>query len=559
VKRFARLFAEIDATTRTSEKVAAMVAYFAAADPADAAWAVHFLSGERPKRLIGARRLAEWAMEQSGIPGWLFEESYHAVGDLAESISLLLPDVTTESDLPLARWIEDRLFALAGVPEPMQREAILASWRELSGNERLVWNKLITGGFRVGVSRSLVIRALAQASGIDEATIAHRLSGAWEPTAESFTRLMGRDTRDGDVSRPYPFYLAYALDDVPESLGDAADWQVEWKWDGIRAQMIRRRGRTFIWSRGEEAVVERFPELAEVAALLPDGTVLDGEILPWRDGRPLPFAQLQRRIGRKALGPKILAEVPVVLVVYDLLELGGEDARAKPLAWRRAQLETLLDAVRTGGRLIPSPLVPSASWPEIVAAHGAAREAVAEGLMLKRRDGAYGVGRRKGGWWKWKVQPFTVDAVMVYAQPGHGRRASLHTDYTFAVWKDGALVPFAKAYSGLTDAEIRQLDGWIRRNTTERFGPVRAVKPEHVFELGFEGIQPSPRHKSGVAVRFPRILRWRTDKPPAEADTLETLHAMMVRAAAIASGGARLTEAVDDASERGLPTGQSTG
>lgn len=526
MKLFARLYASIDETMRTNEKVDAMVAYFKVADPADAAWAVYFLSGGRPKRLIPVRRLAQWAMEEANVPDWLFEESYEAVGDLAETMSLLLPDAATSIDVPLHRWMQERILPLAKQSEEDQRSAILRAWRELAGNERYVFNKLITGGFRVGVSQQLVVRALCRASSIDEGVIAHRLAGTWTPDAKSFAGLFATETTDADSSKPYPFFLAYALEGELEELGDAGEWQAEWKWDGIRAQVIRRGGQTFIWSRGEELVTDRFPEIAAAAEFLPDGTVLDGEIMPWRDAAPLPFAQLQRRIGRKALGPKILSEVPVVLVTYDLLESGGRDLRTESLKMRRAMMEEILATSRSSV-FVPSPIVPLGSWEDARAAYDRAREMSAEGLMLKRRDAAYGVGRRKGGWWKWKVQPYSVDAVMIYAQAGHGRRASLHTDYTFAVWDNATLVPFAKAYSGLTDAEIRELDAWIRKNTTEKFGPVRAVTPAHVFELGFEGIQPSPRHKSGVAVRFPRILRWRTDKRPEDADTIETLKSLM--------------------------------
>ena len=527
MRAFAALFSAIDGTTRTTEKVEAMVRYFTDAQPADAAWAVHFLSGNRPKRLVPVRRLAAWATEASGIPDWLFEECYQAVGDLAETITLLLPASDAPVERPLHEWVEDHLLAIAGREEAEQRDVVRASWRELGGAERLVWNKLITGGFRVGVSQPLVIRALSRVSGIAEGVIAHRLSGTWEPTAASWSVLVAAHTADADISRPYPFYLAYALEEGLESLGDATEWQAEWKWDGIRAQLIRRGGKTFLWSRGEELVTDRFPEIVSAANALPDGTVLDGEILPWKEGRPLPFAQLQRRIGRKSLGARILADVPVVLVVYDLLEIEGEDVRARPLAWRAARMRELLADADVSRTLLPSPVVAGSSWGDAERAWRGARERGAEGLMLKRLDGDYGVGRRRGGWWKWKVQPYAVDAVMIYAQAGHGRRASLNTDYTFAVWDGGALVPFAKAYSGLTDVEIRELDAWIRRNTVEKFGPVRSVKPEQVFELAFEGIQPSPRHKSGVAVRFPRILRWRTDKRPEDADTLATLHALM--------------------------------
>ena len=524
MRRFAQLFAEIDRTTKTSEKVEAMVRYFADAPSADAAWAVYYLAGERPKRLINARKLAAWAGEAADVPEWLFDESYAAVGDLAETITLLLPDGASAGERPLHEWIEGTLLPLRGAEEHEQREAILASWRALRGAERFVWNKMITGAWRVGVSKQLVVRALATSSGVDEGTVAHRMSGHWEPTAAAFDVLVAKDTRDADRSRPYPFYLAYALESELEELGAVDAWQVEWKWDGIRAQVVRRGDATHIWSRGEELVTDRFPEIVEWARLLPAGTVLDGEIMPWVTGSemPLPFAQLQRRIGRKVLGPKILADVPVKFVAYDVLEHEGEDVRPRPMAERRALLERLVRKP-----MWCSPTVPASSWEDIRLAQSTARDRGSEGLMLKRKDAPYGVGRRKGGWWKWKVQPFSVDAVLIYAQAGSGRRASLHTDMTFAVWHEGALVPFAKAYSGLTDAELRELDVWIRRNTVEKFGPVRRVEPVHVFEIAFEGIQKSSRHKAGIAVRFPRILRWRHDKKAEEADQLATLRAMV--------------------------------
>ncbi|HEY4307329.1 MAG TPA: ATP-dependent DNA ligase [Gemmatimonadaceae bacterium] len=526
MKRFVKLFTAIDETTRTNEKVDAMVAYFTDANPADAAWAVYFLGGARPKRLIPVRRLAQWVMDEAQIPDWLFEDSYEAVGDLAETVTLLLPEAVGGDDKPLSAWMDEVILPLGRQSESDQHDSIVRAWRELGGNERFVFNKLITGAFRVGVSQQLVIRALARASKVAEGVIAHRLSGAWQPTAKSFTALFAEQTDDADVSKPYPFFLAYALEDELEELGAASEWQAEWKWDGIRAQVIRRDEQTFIWSRGEELITERFPEIAGAAEFLPDGTVIDGEIMPWKDAGPLPFAQLQRRIGRKTLSAKILSEVPVVLVAYDLLELDGRDLRTESLSTRRTHLERVTADARSSV-FVPSPIVGLSDWSDARAAHHRARAMNAEGLMLKRRDAEYGVGRRKGGWWKWKVQPYVVDAVMVYAQAGHGRRASLHTDYTFAVWDNGALVPFAKAYSGLTDVELRELDSWIRKNTTEKFGPVRAVTPTHVFELGFEGIQASPRHKSGLAVRFPRILRWRTDKKVEDADSLATLHALM--------------------------------
>jgi DNA ligase-1 len=530
VKRFARLFSDIDATTRTNEKVEAMSRYFASADPADAAWAVWFLSGGRPKRLVPVRLLATWAMEEAGISDWLFEESYHAVGDLAETIALLLPDVEGSSDAPLDDWVRLKLLAIGGATEEKQREIVLDAWRELGGVERFVWNKLITGSFRVGVSQSLLVRALSRASAVPEAVISHRLTGDWQPTANAYVKLVAEGNETPAESSPYPFYLAYPLEVELEELGTVDEWQVEWKWDGIRAQIIRRNGASYIWSRGDDLMTERFPELVEVSERLPDGTVIDGEILPWRDGKPLPFAQLQRRIGRKNLTPKIRAEVPISILAYDLLEIDGQDIREQTLASRRGRLAKLVESTNAEARIILSPVIDAASWTDIRDAKDRARAIGSEGLMLKRLDSPYGVGRRKGGWWKWKLDPYSIDAVMVYAQPGHGRRALLHTDYTFAVRDGDSLVPFAKAYSGLTDAEIREMDAWIRRNTVEKFGPVRSVKPEQVFELGFEGIQPSPRHKSGIAVRFPRILRWRKDKPASEADTLDALKAILASA-----------------------------
>ncbi|HYF39912.1 MAG TPA: ATP-dependent DNA ligase [Gemmatimonadales bacterium] len=527
MRAFARLYAAIDETNATNEKVAALVAYFRSVPAADAAWAVHFLSGRRPKRLIASRKLAAWASAEAKLPEWLFEESYQAVGDLAETITLILPDTGSSSDVPLSEWVEQRLIPLRDEEEDVQREVMVRSWRELDRRERFVWNKLITGSFRVGASQRLVVRALAEVSGLDEGVVAHRLMGAWDPTADFFQRLIAPDTGDADVSRPYPFFLAYPLEQDPAALGDVGDWLAEWKWDGIRSQLIRRAGKTFLWSRGEELLAGRFPEVEELGTFLPDGTVIDGELLPWVDGKPLPFAQLQRRIGRKNLGRQILDEVPVVLVAYDLLEQGGEDIRMRPLRERRSFLSRLIEAVPSSGRLLLSPLVPVDTWAAVTRARRSAREMGAEGLLLKRLSSPYRVGRRRGDWWKWKVDPLSVEAVLIYAQGGSGRHAGLFTDYTFGIWDGDHLVPFAKAYSGLTDDEMRRVDQFIRRNTLERFGPVRTVKPELVFELHFEGIQPSTRHKSGIAVRFPRMARWRRDKKAEDADTIETVKSLI--------------------------------
>ncbi|MCO4098004.1 MAG: ATP-dependent DNA ligase [Gemmatimonas sp.] len=532
MKHFAALYDAIDASTATSSKVAALVAYFAHATPADAAWTVAFLLGRRPKRLVKSADLRAWAAEAAQVPDWLFEDSYAQAGDLAETISLLVPEQTTQQTLQetthdVAWWIEERLLPLSRMEPALQRQLLHDSWHTLGGTQRFVFNKLLTGAFRVGVSDGLVVRALAQVSSLTTETIAHRLMGQWEPTAPWYTQLVGTETTDADWSRPYPFFLAYPLELPPESLGTTSEWQVEWKWDGIRCQLVRRRGRTFLWSRGEELLAGRFPEVEASAEWLPDGTVLDGELLAWRDELPLPFSELQKRINRKTVGKKLLAEVPCRLLVYDCLEHNGHDVRSEPMTSRRAHAEALVTPLPGGATIGLSPVVHAEHWDTVAAARDKARETRSEGLMLKRRSSPYGVGRKVGDWYKWKVNPLTVDAVLVYAQAGHGRRAGLYTDYTFAIWDGEALVPFAKAYSGLTDVEIRQVDRFIRANTVEKFGPVRTVKPELVFELAFEGIQQSTRHKSGIAVRFPRIARWRQDKAAREADSLETVRALL--------------------------------
>jgi DNA ligase-1 len=557
MKRFAALYQRLDGTTSTNAKVAAMVDYFQdveaaveASHPgprADGAWAVHFLSGGKLKRLVGTGPLRLWAREEAGLPEWLFDESYHSVGDLAETVSLVLDAAgrtrpegeESAEDLPLARWVEERLLPLKKLDEDEQRRRVTSWWRELDRREVFLLAKLLTGALRVGVSRGLVERALAEASGLPKPAIAHRLMGRWTPSAHSFAALLAPEDGSEDESRPYPFYLASPLDlpdggpaALEQPLGPAGDWVAEWKWDGIRSQLVRRGGEVYLWSRGEELITERFPEIAEAARSLPDGTVVDGEVLAFRDGAPLPFALLQKRIGRKSLTDKVLAQAPAALMAYDLLEHGGDDWRDRPLEERRRRLAALLAeaAEETAARGVfhLSEQVRAASWGGLAELRSGSRERGVEGLMLKRLGSPYRSGRKRGDWWKWKVDPYAIDAVLLYAQPGHGRRANLLTDYTFAVWADGdTLVPIAKAYSGLDDAEIRRLDRWLRRHTRERFGPVRSVEPEQVFELHFEGIRPSSRHKSGVALRFPRMARWRTDKLPADADTLEDVRRLL--------------------------------
>ena len=543
MKAFAELYANLDATTSSNAKLAALQAYFLQAPPADAAWAVYFLSGGRPRQLVPTRLLRDMATEAAGIEPWLFEESYQSVGDLAETISLLLPESTYTSEDGLAVWLEEKLLPLRGLPPMDLADRLPALWAQLDQPSLMVCIKLITGSFRVGVSKLLVTRALAAMADLDSKRVAQRLVGYTDlsnrPTAEGYLKLIAAESSDEHAQRggqPYPFFLAHALAQPVEQfdtlLGSPADWQVEWKFDGIRAQLVKREGRLWVWSRGEELLTERFPELHSLVSGLPDGTVIDGEIVVWKDSVQ-PFALLQQRIGRKTLSKKVLEDAPVAVLAYDLLEYQGDDWRNLTQAERRTQLEQVIAACNQPV-LLPSPLLEGQTWAALAEQREASRSLGVEGMMLKDRKGLYGVGRTKdmGLWWKWKVDPFSVDAVLIYAQRGHGRRASLYSDYTFAVWdgppgSERTLVPFAKAYSGLTDEEMRKVDAIVRKTTVEKFGPVSSVTPSMVFELGFEGIALSKRHKSGIAVRFPRMLRWRQDKAVDEADNLATLQDLL--------------------------------
>lgn len=527
MRAFAHLYSRLDATTRTTLKIAALRDYFATAPPEDAAWAVYFLAGKRPKRLIRNADLRTWAAEAADIPDWLFAESYASVGDFAETVALLLPPPSRSETPGLAALMEEYVLPLRRLEPMEQRLALLDLWDSLKSSERFVFNKLITGGFRVGVSRRLMVRGLSLASGVPADALLHRLMGHWDPTPDFYARLVDPDTDDAAASRPYPFCLAHPLEKDPTSLGDRSDWLAEWKWDGIRAQVVVRSNQVFIWSRGGELVTEAYPEVAEAAFLLPSGTVIDGELLAWRSG-VLPFDQMQRRIGRKKVGPKLRRDVPVILMAYDLLEHEGQDQRHRPMTERRTNLETVLSSLPPQDAILVSETVPSETWDALIDARNESADRGVEGLMLKHRDSPYAAGRQTGLWWKWKIAPRSVDAVLIYAQPGHGKRSGLYSDYTFAVWQDGELVPFAKAYSGLSDQEVRAVDRFVRRNTIERFGPVRSVKPELVFEIAFEGIWRSKRHKSGIAVRFPRMARWRSDKKPEEADSLTLLESMLL-------------------------------
>lgn len=530
MKAFTDLFTRLDESNRTNDKVLAMREYFGAVEARSAAWALWFLMGNRLRAPVKTKLLREWAAQLSEFPVWMVEECYSHVGDLAETLALILPGGEgTGSATPLWRLVEDKVMALADWDGPIQFQLVREAWTKLSPSERFVYNKLITGGFRVGVSRSLVVRALAEFAGVERPVMEHRLMGDWKPSAEAFERLLNdQDDAHDHPARPYPFFLAYALETEPAALGEPGEWRAEWKWDGIRAQLIKRAGQVMLWSRGEEMIAERFPEVTTLAARLPDGVVLDGELLAWRDGRPLPFSALQKRIGRTKLTPKVLVESPAAFLAYDCLEFEGMDVREQALRGRVALLDKVIAEFNVAtSALIQAPLVQFLHWSDLIKLRSESRARGVEGLMLKRWNSPYRVGRVKGDWWKWKVDPYSVDAVMVAAQAGHGRRSGLHTDYTFAIWNGDELVTFAKAYSGLTDVEIVEVDRWIRAHTLSRHGPVRVVEPQLVFELHFEGIAESTRHKSGLAVRFPRIARWRRDKKSTEADSLDSVSALL--------------------------------
>ncbi len=539
--RFTRLFIELDSTTRTSEKLAALENYFRSVPPEDGAWALTLLVGKRPRRAISHTEMRHAVSQRAGTPMWLISECHDAVGDLSETLALLLPPSDRCSLLPLHRVFDEWLTPLRSADEPSRAALLNKAWDELDTRQRLVFHKLISGSFRLGVQRRLVVRALANITEIDPAIIEHRLNAPWKPAADDYLRILSREEHASDPAAPYPFFLATPIrpnaDDpiadelawIEHHLADPADWLAEWKWDGIRAQLIHRAGLTMLWSRGEEQITGAFPELRALGAILPVDTVLDGEILAWEDGLPLPFSDLQRRLNRKQRELMLFDDVPIRFLAYDLLELHSEDLRNAPTTTRRALLEELCTRHADQHHLALSPSIEFDSWQDLSALRATSRARGVEGIMLKRTDAPYRSGRSRGDWWKWKIDPYTIDAVLIYAQRGSGKRASLFTDYTFALWQNDELIPFTKAYSGLTDEEIRRVDDFIKKHTTGRQGPIRMVEPRLVFEIGFEGLRESDRHRAGISLRFPRMLRWRTDKAPKDADSLDTLRAMLSR------------------------------
>jgi DNA ligase-1 len=526
MKAFAELITKLGTSTKTNEKLQALVHYFASANDADKVWVIALFSGRRPRRLLSSAFLKLWCMEIAMLPEWLFEECYHTVGDLGETIALLLPPATEarDEDATLSYFI-NKLVEIEKSKEEVKKAFVVESWMKMNKDERFVFNKLLTGNFRIGVSQKMIVNALAKTVKSEPSVIAHRISGNWDPAITSFNDLLSEDSTNIDFSKPYPFYLAYAIEDV-NTLGPEDEWQAEWKWDGIRGEVIKRNNQIFVWSRGEELMTEKFPEYHSFAAVLPDGIVLDGEIIPSVDEKPLPFALLQTRIGRKNITKKNLQEAPIAFFAYDILEYQYKDIRDQPLSARRKLLEDII-ANTAHASILLSPVINFSSWNELAELRSGSRAMGAEGIMLKRKSSSYQVGRKVGDWWKWKIDPLVIDAVLIYAQKGHGRRSNLYTDYTFAVRDGDKLVSFTKAYSGLTDKEFAQVDAFVKRHSIEKFGPVRTVKPELVFEIAFEGIAASNRHKSGVALRFPRMNRWRKDKKADEINTLDDLKKML--------------------------------
>lgn len=522
---FLQLIQSLDQTTKTNAKVQALAAYFDKAKAEDKIWTIAILSHRRPKRSVTTTLLRQWAAETANLPLWLFEDTYHIVGDLAETMAKIIPASQSKNEKSLKEWI-DWLIALKALEENDKREKIIWAWQQLNAEERFVFNKLLTGGWRVGLSQKLMTKALSQHTGIPEDQLAHQLMGDWTAENTDYQSLVHSAETGGSQSKPYPFYLAYAVEAEVKHLGSPSDWQAEWKWDGIRGQIIKREGQIYVWSRGEELVTDRFPEFQTLENELEDGTVLDGEIIAYRNDNPLSFALLQKRIGRKTVGKKLLQDAPIKMIVYDVLEHKGKDIRTETQAGRRRILESLFQNEEFDSLRL-SPLIDFKSWSDLKIIRSKSRSMKAEGLMLKHKSSSYKVGRKKGEWWKWKLDPLTIDAVLIYAMRGHGRRANLYTDYTFAVWKGKDLVPFTKAYSGLTDDEFKAVDRFVKQNIVERFGPVRSVKAELVFEIAFEGIAKSSRHKSGIALRFPRMHRWRKDKTAEEANTLEDLNLLL--------------------------------
>ena len=556
-RSFGNLINNLEQCNSTKKKINLISVFIKDIDPRDGSWILLLLMSTRQKRVITGRRLKDILQASFRMPSWLIDDCFAQVGDSAETISLLWPQLKSEltdaniecsevynklfnepkESKPLHWWMETLLPAIKDATETTQNRLILKLWSDIADQDHYLTNKLITGGFRNGVSKGLVVKSIAQAYELDESTVLERLMKPIEINNIWFQEL----THPVSINRtdrgaiPYPFYLASPVEIEKIKETPPADWRLEYKWDGIRGQLIKRDTGAYLWSRGEELVNHVFPEIIEMAENLPDGTVLDGEILCWQKDvrKPMAFASLQRRLGRKTVNKKLLKECPTVFLAYDILEHKSIDIRAYNLRDRLKLLESVQLNYNHPCLVIDNEKE-FAEWEELIQLRDRARLEGAEGLMIKKISSHYLSGRKRGYWWKYKHDPMTLDAVLIYAQAGTGKRANLFTDYTFALWddsnkysKDRKLVTFAKAYSGLNNSELMELDKWIRTHTIERYGPTRVVEQKQIFEIAFEGVMESKRHKCGLAVRFPRIHRWRIDKPVMEADCIEQAQALL--------------------------------
>jgi DNA ligase 1 len=517
---FAALLERLVFTPSRNAKIAVLRRYFSTQPDPDRGIGLAAITGELAFSTAKPGLIRELAAARTDPV--LFAWSYDYVGDLAETVALMWPVTPTNAAPPrLAEVVQ----ALETAPKAALPR-LVASWLDASDpSTRLALLKLITGGLRVGASARLAKIALAELGGVSADEVEEVWHGQAPPYLALFAWLEGRAPRPDPADQPVfrPPMLAHPLEEPEIAALQPADWRAEWKWDGIRVQLVSTAGGRRLYSRGAEDISGAFPEIIEAMNFQ---AVLDGELLVMREGRVAPFADLQQRLNRKGVTARMMEEFPVGIRLYDMLFHGHEDVRSLPFHVRRARLEDWYAQVRPA-RMDLSELISFGSLDELTALRDGARAASIEGLMLKRIDSAYVAGRVKGLWWKWKRDPLTIDAVLMYAQRGHGKRSSFYSDYTFGVWRDDELVPVGKAYFGFTDQELAWLDRWIRNHTTARFGPVREVEKTLVLEVAFDAAQLSARHKSGVALRFPRIARIRTDKPVAEADTLGNVLALV--------------------------------
>ncbi len=520
---FAELLERLVFTPGRLAKVALLRRYFTTQHDPDRGFGLAALTGELA--FDAAKPALIRALAEERTDPVLLAMSHDYVGDLAETVALIWPSAPTNAGPPTMTEV---VQALVSTPKA-ELPRVLAGWLDASDSStRYALLKLITGSLRVGASARLAKTALAELAGgtVEADHIEEIWHGLAPPYAGLFAWLEGRGDKPDPAGAPVfrPPMLAHPLE-APDLVAlDPAAYRAEWKWDGIRVQLVATADGSRIYSRGADDVSGAFPEILDAMRFK---GVLDGELLVIRDGEIAPFADLQQRLNRKSPGPKMLREFPVAVRLYDLLFDGVTDLRALPFDDRRAHLVTWF-GLHQPERMDLSPLIPFRTIEELSALRDGTRAASIEGLMLKRGDSAYVPGRPKGQWWKWKRNPLTIDAVVMYAQRGHGKRSSYYSDYTFGLWReDGELVPVGKAYSGFTDVELVQLDRWVRNHTVHRFGPVREVERGLVLEIAFDAAQVSNRHKSGVALRFPRVARLRPDKPVEEADRLETLMRMI--------------------------------